>query len=215
MAKLLFSLLIFLLSTACNAQDNHQQDNRKNIKSGSLVGGPCEGCEAIHEYGDKQLLAVDTLPEFGKAGTPLKITGTIYQPDGITPAEGVILYIYHTNQEGIYPTRGEEKGWGRRHGYLRGWIKTGADGQYIFYTQQPGTYPSRDEPAHIHATIKEPHINEYYIDDYNFADDPLLRQTSCRQKSRGGAGVVELRKEGDLWVARRDIVLGLNIDNYR
>lgn len=214
MTKLLFSLLILLVSNACNAQENQQQDNGKNNKSGSLVGGPCEGCEAIYEYGDKRLLPVDTLPEFGKAGPLLKITGTIYQQDGVTPASGVIMYVYHTNQEGIYPTRGGEEGWARRHGYLRGWIKTGADGKYTFFTQRPGTYPSRDEPAHIHATIKEPDRNEYYIDDYLFADDPLLRSKHAREQPKGGTGIVTLTQEGNIWVARRDIVLGLNIDNY-
>ncbi len=210
MAKLVFSLLIVFIAAGC-----HAQDNQANRKQGSLVGGPCEGCEAIYEWGDQELLPVDTLPDFGETGTPLKITGTIYEPDGVTPAEGVILYVYHTNQEGIYPTRGDETGWARRHGYIRGWIKTGADGKYTFYTQRPGTYPSRADPAHIHATIKEPDVNEYYIDDYHFSDDPLLRQSEQRDKPRGSSGILTLTKDGDLWVARRDIILGLNIDNYR
>lgn len=75
-----------------------------------LVGSPCEGCEGVLEYGDKALSPVDTLPDFGDDGPKIKVTGTIYQIDG-APAKDVILYIYHTNQQGIYPTKGTETGW--------------------------------------------------------------------------------------------------------
>ena len=108
-------LFLYLLFTFCEAQQSAPT---------KLVGGPCEGCEAIFEYGDKKLTAVDTLPDFHDPGPRIKITGTIYKPDGKTPAKDVILYIYHTNQKGIYATKGDEKGWARRHGYIRGWIKT-------------------------------------------------------------------------------------------
>lgn len=53
-------------------------------------------------------------------GDSLIVTGTVYRPDGRTPAPGVILYVYHTNAQGIYPKKGDETGNGRRHGYLRG-----------------------------------------------------------------------------------------------
>lgn len=178
-----------------------------------LVGGPCEGCEAVFEYGDRQLSPVDTLPEFEQAETKLKITGTIYQNDGKTPAAGVILYIYHTNRKGIYPTKGDETGWARRHGYLRGWIKTDSTGTYTFFTQKPGSY--RSNPAHIHPTILEPDGKYYYIDEYRFEGDPfLIRRRRVEEDNRGGSGIVELRRQGDLLVAERDIILGLNVPGY-
>lgn len=181
-----------------------------------LVGGPCEGCEAVFENGEKELTPTDTLPLYEDSGPKLKVTGTIYRPDGKTPAEGVILYFYHTNQKGVYPKRGDEEGWARRHGYLRGWIKTGADGRYTFYTIKPGSYPSRNAPAHIHATILEPDGRYYYIDDYNFAGDPLLTHGELNQsRPRGGSGIVTLKKDGSTLVAERDIILGKNVPNYR
>lgn len=202
MKKLLLLILAFSLQNGAYSQDG-------------VVGGPCEGCEAIHEYGDRVLTPIDTLPDFSHEGPKLKLTGTIYHEDGETPAEDVILYIYHTNQEGIYPARAEESGWARRHGYLRGWIKTDADGRYTFYTLKPGTYPDRSTPAHIHPVIKEPGINEYYIDSWHFADDPLLTEAERSEPTpRGGSGVVTLQRVGDLLVAERDIILGLNIPNY-
>lgn len=192
----------------------HSQE--RTTRQAILVGGPCEGCEAVFEYGDKILSPVDTLPDFYEKGKKIKVTGIIYQKDGKTPAEGVILYIYHTNQKGIYATRGGETGWGKRHGYIRGWVKTGKDGRYTFYTLKPGTYPNRSLPAHIHPIILEPDGKYYWLGSYHFAGDPLLTEKErSPQSPRGGSsGLLFLRKEGELWVGVRDIILGRNIPGY-
>ncbi len=129
--------------------------------SAQRVGGSCKGCEALFEYGLKKLSWIDTLPDFKEPGPKLEISGTIYQTDGKTPAKDVILYLYHTDQKGIYPQRGNETGWGKRHGYIRGWIKTNEDGQYRFHTLRPASYPNSRAPQHIHPTIKEQGKNEY------------------------------------------------------
>lgn len=182
----------------------------RSDQNATLVGGPCEGCEGVFEYGDRPLAPADTLPGFEEADKKLKVTGIIYRPDGETPAEGVILYIYHTNEQGVYPTRGDETGWGRRHGYIRGWIRTGPDGRYTFYTRKPGSYGQN--PAHIHPTILEPDDRYYYLTEYRFRGDPYLEEND--RSFRGSPGVVSLRKEGDLLVAERDIVLGKNVPGY-
>ena len=178
-----------------------------------LKGRPCEGCEAVFEYGHKKLRPVDTLPNFNRPGPKLKVTGRIFQCDGHTPAANVILYIYHTNQAGLYARKGNEQGWGKRHGELRGWIKTDAGGRYTFFTLQPGTYPSRSEPAHIHATVAETNGKYYYLEEWHFKGDPLLYKIGKRTL-HGGEGIVTLQKQGDLLVAQRDIILGLNIEDY-
>ncbi len=194
-------LILFFLSIDTNAQQ---------------VGGFCEGCEAVFEYGSKKLTNSDTLPDFKESGPKLEISGTIYQADGKTTAKNVILYIYHTDQKGIYPQKGNETGWAKRHGYLRGWIKTNADGKYKFYTLRPASYPNSRAPQHIHPVIKEPNKNEYYIDEYLFTDDPFLDENEkANQQKRGGSGIITLTKKQDgTWVGKRDIVLGLNIPNY-
>ncbi|MCP2044874.1 hypothetical protein [Pontibacter sp. HSC-36F09] len=107
-------LLYLLLVTAVSCQ---AQDNQETQQPARQVGGPCEGCEALHEYGDKPLSPTDTLPAFRLgAENKLVLTGTVYLPDGKTPAQDVILYVYHTDVTGIYPKKGDEKGWARRHG---------------------------------------------------------------------------------------------------
>lgn len=217
MRTLLLIFLIIQCLAACNAQqkENAERISKVNKSSSAPIGGPCEGCEALHEYGDKILTSSDTLPGFDNQGQKIKITGTIYHKDGKTPARDVILYIYHTNQGGIYPTRGDEEGWAKRHGYIRGWIRTGADGKYTFYTLKPGSYPSGSNPAHIHPTIKEPGLNAYYIDTWHFKGDPFLQESHLSASPRGGSGLLTLKQEGELWVAKRDIILGLNIPGYK
>lgn len=194
-------LILFLLSIEASAQ---------------RIGGGCEGCEAVFEYGSKKLTSIDTLPDFKDPGPKLEISGTIFQADGKTPAGNVILYIYHTDQKGVYPQKGNETGWAKRHGYLRGWIKTNADGKYKFYTLRPASYPNSRAPQHIHPVVKEPNRNEYYIDEYLFTDDPFLDENEkANQRKRGGSGIITLTKRQDgTWVGKRDIVLGLNIPNY-
>lgn len=210
--KLPLKLTIFLqmaILLSCTPSHSQQQPKYELI-------GTCEGCEAIFEYGDRQLKAVDTLPDFEEEGPKLKVTGTIYQPDGKTPAEGVILYIYHTDQTGVYPTQGNERGWARQHGYIRGWVKTGADGRYTFYTLRPASYPNTENPQHIHPTILEPNGKYYWLGSYFFADDPYLLDRMRNQEApRGGSsGVLHLRRESSLWVGERDIVLGKNVAGY-
>lgn len=207
MKPILYLVFCMLIITACPSQSGNPSDQ--------IVGGPCEGCEAIFEYGDKVLTATDTLPKFQESEPKLKITGTIYEKDGKTPAEGVILYIYHTNREGIYETRGDEKGWARRHGFIRGWLRTEKDGRYTVYTFRPAAYPDRSEPEHIHMTVKEPGKNEYYIDSIFFEDDPLLTGSAkSGTRNRGGSGIVQPVLKDNLLTVARDIILGMNIPNY-
>lgn len=184
-------------------------------QSSNKVGGPCEGCEVALDYGDRNLSPVDTLPGFDTLNPKMKIKGTVFENDGKTPAKDVIIYIYQTNRKGVYEKTGDETGFASYHGIYRGWVKTNEQGRYTFYTFKPGAYPGRSEPAHVHFTIKEPDKNEYYIDAIQFENDPLLTKREREKKNpRGGSGVIGLTKEGDLLIAERDIILGLNIPNY-
>ena len=196
--RLLIPLLTLILSISSCAQS----------PTPTLIGGTCEGCEAVLEYGNKKLTSFDVLPGYPDQGEPLEVSGTIFQTDGITPAAGVIMYIYHTNANGIYPTNGSETNWGKRHGYMRGWIKTDKDGKYTFYTIRPASYPNTNVVQHIHATILEPDGSYYYIQDFLFLDDPNLNASHQTASPRGGAGnIMNVSKQDRIWVGWRNIVL--------
>lgn len=169
----------------------------------------CEGCEAIHERSFRGLSSATTIPPAGEPGERLVLSGRVLKPDGATPAAGVVIYAYHTSVAGVYPTRGNERGWGRRHGYLRGWVMTDSTGEYRFETIRPGGYPGRPEPAHIHMVVKEPDRREYWIDEVVFADDPRVDDRyRAAQTNRGGLGTIRLSRDSSgAWVGRRDIIL--------
>lgn len=201
------AIILTVIMTSCaNSQDQLPR----------LVGGPCEGCEAILEFDADDLTHTDTLPDFNKEGVKIKVEGIIYQNDGKTPASNTILYVYHTNQKGIYAAGKNAQGWGQDHGYNRTWLKTDKDGYYAFYTLKPAPYPNRSEPAHIHYEVLEPNGKYYYLASCHSAGDSLLTQSERAPKApRGGhSGLLSFEREGDLFVARRDIVLGKNIPGY-
>jgi len=168
----------------------------------------CEWCGAAEAPAG--LGSTLVIPTGGEAGERFILEGTVYQPDGRTPASGVLLYTYHTNAGGVYPKRGNETGNARRHGYLRGWLRTGADGRYRIETTRPGSYPTRSEPAHIHMTLQPPGEPERYIDDVVFEGDPLLTpEHRARLRERGGSGIVRPHRGPDgVLRATRDIYLG-------
>jgi protocatechuate 3,4-dioxygenase beta subunit len=206
--SLLLNLIILL--SACSENQTKQQSSQQ-------VGGRCEGCEAIHEspIPFSNLSHVDTLPGFTDKGQQIEVSGIVYRKDGKTPAKDVVIYVYHTDQQGIYPTKGNETGWGKRHGYIRGWMKTNDKGEYRFYTLRPASYPNSTNPQHIHITIKEPQLNEYWIDDYHFADDPLITADIRRTDGkRGGPGLLQLQMQNGIARAKRNIVLGMSIQDY-
>ncbi|MFQ5504386.1 MAG: protocatechuate 3,4-dioxygenase [Planctomycetota bacterium] len=142
-------------------------------------------------------------------GEPLVMRGCILNQDG-KPASGVLLYVYHTNAEGVYPRAGGERGNGRRHDHLRGWMRSDAQGRYLFRTIRPGPYPGRDSPAHIHATVTRQGGRERWVDSYWFAGDPYIaREQLARREGRGGPGaiVAPSRDSDGVWQGRRDIRL--------
>jgi len=210
------SLLMMLLIVATSLAGCSQTNSNTNSKNKVLVGGRCEGCEAIHEspIPFDQLNSVDTLPDFNDPGPKIEISGIIYEKDGKTPAKDVVLYVYHTDQTGVYPSKGNEKGWGKRHGYIRGWVKTDANGFYKFYTLVPASYPNSKNPKHIHPTIKEKDKNEYWIDEYLFEGDPYLEYEKPDRPPRGGNGIIKPVMKDGMLRATRHIILGLNVEDY-
>lgn len=215
-----FSFFLILLAVTSSmkscSQTNPKPKEADKIPA-QLIGGSCEGCEAIFEnhVPFEKIKSIDTLPDFNEAGPKIEISGIIYKADGRTPAPDVVLYIYHTDQKGRYPTKENEKGWGKRHGFIRGWIKTDQNGNYKFYTLLPASYPDGKNPKHIHPVIKETDKNEYWIDEFLFEDDPYLsKEERDRPNPRGGSGILKTNLKNGMLSATRNIILGLNVPGY-
>lgn len=213
-------LLTFLSVLACK-QPPVAQTNQEQPKP-TTVGGPFENRDYMYYGMPEHITSIDTSPGWHQDGQKLCLSGTIFQPDGRTPAPDVILYYYQTNVAGRYQRRPEvdrsmpPNNLGQTHGHIRGWVKSDENGRYTIYTVRPGAYPDGSEAEHIHLNIKEPdHIREYYIDDIVFDDDPMLTEAKRnRLENRGGSGIVKLVEKGNIFVGQRDITLGLGIPDY-
>jgi protocatechuate 3,4-dioxygenase, beta subunit len=150
------------------------------------------------------------IPSKEEIGEKLIVSGTIYLPDRKTPVKGVIVYVYHTNNKGIYPKKGNEKGNGKYHGYLRGWMKTDANGRYEFETIRPAPYETHDgEPAHIHYTIEHPDYPEYWLTGLWFSDDPRVNSYKDKIERDGGFSNITTLTKDDKNILRgsRNIIL--------
>lgn len=182
-----------------------------------VVGLPCEGCEAVFVGMPAAPPAQARIAPVGEPGEPLRIRGIVLGAGG-KPAAGIIVYAYQTDANGHYPRDpGPAAQAGVRHGRLRGWTRTDAEGEYRFETIRPAGYPGTDIPQHIHMHVLEPGRCTYYIDDILFTDDPRLsaEERETHDRGRGGSGIVTPERGPDGgWQVRRDIRLGENVPGY-
>ncbi|HQV51749.1 MAG: intradiol ring-cleavage dioxygenase [Flavobacteriales bacterium] len=189
-------LIAFLILSLfqCSGKTEHETPSTTTTRQ---VGGPCDGCDLLYEGQPPLATLVPTLElaSGSEPGDQLVIKGKVVQIDGKTPAENVILYIYHTDENGRY-SPGKQQTLGLRHGHLRGWLKTGADGHFTFKTIRPAAYPESKFPAHIHIFVKETDKNAYYIDEVRFLDDPKLT-TEERNKAEQRGGDLNIPLEMD------------------
>lgn len=205
--KPIFVALTLLLLLAAAAHAGHHE---------VLVGGPCEGCEAVFEGRPAKLTSSTRIAPVGERGEPMVIKGVVTDA-AKRPVGGVIVYAYHTDAQGNYPAFTTTKTASARHGRLRAFAQTDAEGRYAFETIRPASYPIPNAPPqHVHMHIVELHRCHYFIDDLVFTDDPKLTpdQRKAHDSGRGGSGVVTPAKLQGTWTVRRDIVLGANISGY-
>ncbi|HEX8334156.1 MAG TPA: hypothetical protein VF622_16160 [Segetibacter sp.] len=208
--------LLFLSATSCSGQLQNPDASKPNDATNNRVGGRCDGCESMFINMPGNINSIDTSKGWNEKGQKLIITGKVFHIDGKTPASGILIYYYQTDQTGTYVP---EPGVDRRvnmHGRLRGWIKSDKEGNYCIYTTRPAPYPGRTTPAHLHVLIKEPNIkNEYYLDDWVFDDDPILTSQMRRSmENRGGSGILRIVLDDSVQIVEHNIVLGRNIPNY-
>jgi protocatechuate 3,4-dioxygenase beta subunit len=141
-------------------------------------------------------------------GVPMIVSGIIYAADGVTPAEGVTLYVYHTDARGLYSD--EDGNGGPPKPRLKGWMKTGADGRYEFRSIKPASYPGSRNPAHIHSSVAAAGHTERWIKEFWFEGDPFIpREMSTRASGQGAFSEIMALKSGENGILKytRDIKL--------
>jgi protocatechuate 3,4-dioxygenase beta subunit len=195
--KIAFAVAVLAaLSTSAESQPEKKVPYPSTLSGGA----PCGSCTAPEKLSSRTVI-----PPENERGEPLVITGKVFQPDGVTPAEGIVLFVYHTDVTGYYNEKDDAS-----HPRLKGWMKIGADGKYEFRTIRPGAYPHRTTPAHIHAHVYGPGYSERSIEDYWFAEDPRINGEEKARKAKEGEHpvIIELKRDKDgIWRGERDIKL--------
>jgi protocatechuate 3,4-dioxygenase beta subunit len=162
--------------------------------------------DTFFDYNEEQINNIDTIPGFESKDNKLKIYGTIYKSDGITPAKDVILYIEQADENGNFDLRKEN---GIRYVHNRGYVKTDANGNYTFYTYVPGNDRRYNQMQQLFPMIKEPSKPEYEIATFLFDEDPLLSKLCRKRLTKKGdvSRILKLKKEDGLFVTQKDIKL--------
>ncbi|MEO5967386.1 MAG: hypothetical protein ABIP68_00125 [Ferruginibacter sp.] len=207
----LFFIVLFVCSAllSCKGQTTQPAANK-------IVGGGCDGCELMYVGMPKKILSESSTIGWANGNQKLILKGKIFLIDGTTPAPNVIVYYWHTDEQGVYSSDNQTPEKANRHGKLRGWVKSDELGNYTIKTSRPAAYPNNIIPQHIHISIKEPSIkNEYYADLY-FDDDPLYlgHKKKYGKVDRAGTEVLRVLLDDKIQIAEHNIILGLNIPNY-
>jgi protocatechuate 3,4-dioxygenase beta subunit len=213
----LFVILINLL-TSCNGQINTNKQSQTAPQSNAkqIVGGGCEGCELMYVGMPQKIFSEHTSIGWTEGKQKLILTGKVFQPDGKTPAPNVVIYYWHTDDQGLYSSNNETPKEAKEHGKLRGWVKSDENGNYKLKTSRPAAYPNQDIAQHIHLSIKEPDIKNEYFADLYFDDDPLYLKHKKKygKTDRAGTEILRVVLDKDIQIAEHNIVLGLNIPDY-
>lgn len=176
--------------------------------AGCATGGRDTGASTLPENHPNNADWRTTLAGTDEPGEPLVVTGTIYAADGRTPLKGIRLYVYHTDARGIYSNRPPIND--IPDARLKGWMTTDDAGRYEFRTIRPAPYPRRAQAAHIHSSARGDNYSERWIEDFLFADDPLVTdEMRARFNAQGRfSPVMKIeRTHGSILRCTRDIRL--------
>jgi protocatechuate 3,4-dioxygenase, beta subunit len=128
-------------------------------------------------------------------GERLLFSGTVYEPDGKTPAPGVDLLIYHTDVQGLYRHEGTHGGDNPDTSRLWARLRTDARGRYELRTITPGPYPNQRIPAHIHLEAEKEGYRKLVL-EVVFEGDPYV--TAAYRRDDVGIRPLEKGPDGTL-----------------
>jgi protocatechuate 3,4-dioxygenase beta subunit len=116
-------------------------------------------------------------------GTPLVIRGQVFEPDGRTPARGVVIHAYHRDKDGFDfgPNDRALTTW-----RLQGWVRTDAQGRFEFQTIRPAPDAMGREGAHVHFTMESQELGKQWAPTIFFSDDPLVTEKAREESAEAG-----------------------------
>jgi protocatechuate 3,4-dioxygenase beta subunit len=141
-------------------------------------------------------------------GTPMRIAGTVYSEDGVTPVPHARVEAWHADGDGQYHPNGngDIARWRRGDINLRGVATTDDAGRYAFTSIVPGHYG--DRRRHIHWKVSAPGHRALTTQSY-WADErgtPRERSDSTDRRPEA-CRWVEFREDQGAAVGTFDIVL--------
>lgn len=112
------------------------------------------------------LLTDNKLASDTEEGTPMIISGRVFNLDCSEYIPDTIVDVWHANDAGGYDNSGFN---------LRGYVKTNSQGFYLFETIKPGKYLNGTSfrPSHIHYKITPPGFSELTTQLYFEGDDSI------------------------------------------
>ena len=160
----------------------------------------------LYDYAERQLTSTDTIPDFTEKTQKLKVSGIVYEEDGVTPAKDVILYFEQADEDGDFDLRKTND---ERYVHHRSWVKTDADGRYTLYTFIPGNDRRYNRLQEIHPSVMRPDSEPEDIASFVFDDDPLLNKRCRKRMAKHGdvSRILKPKMVDGILVAQRDIVL--------
>jgi catechol 1,2-dioxygenase len=130
----------------------------------------------------------DLIPA-GSTGEVLHLSGTVFQKDGKTPIENVLIEAWQCDENENYDNTSDD--------YLfRGAIKSDKNGNYNFKTIVPVPYkasPTAWRPAHIHLRVSSPSHQDLITQIY-FKGDAHLAADRSSASPRSANRILEITK---------------------
>lgn len=159
----------------------------------------------------QDLINTDTIPGFDSKPNKLKISGVVYESDGVTPAKNVIISIEQADEHGNFNVVDEN---GKKSVINSGSIKTDENGVYTFYTYIPGNDRRFNMQQQLFVFITEADNTSYEIPSFLFDADPLLSKQCRKRISKKGdpSRILKPTVVDGLNVVQKDIILTSSVE---
>ena len=122
-----------------------------------------------------------SISEAGEPGTAMVVDVQVFGADGKTPAVGLSVQVFHTDNEGYYSPGGRNESKRR----LKGFMTTDETGRFRFTSIRPMPYPMGGVPAHVHVILSPSGASHQSLELHFSGDEALTANQLKRDGARG------------------------------